>query len=417
MIQDNKGKQPKQSFIVSPQEEILVKQTINEVFDNIGNALQIIEKKVQQFKPKEDSFPKLKTALQSLWNFFEAIKLININGNFASACDLLQSSAKGFDLVEEEELKDLAIGLNGYVTAAVQLQALNIGRGLELLTKAKDYLQNAGKYCGAFESLIDHMELDMFFVAGLQAALTLDYAKAKTLFDKASQVAEAVSNKYYMEGESLYYTFQGLAHFYRAYSTYTQVTHEFFQFDYDKVTNEQDLANDAKLARDLLAKGDTEPVPFKIIMYYSNALIQLLEVESELSKLMLTMFRSTFKSDVGTLDLLRKKVRKARNSISQIGPQAVTLIRNCDNFADQIDNLERLAKPSKKDFGVFSGLITCGLFLPIFLVVSWASTTFNLGLNAWALITDCLILALIGGFGFGAIRFKSFILQARPEKN
>ena len=82
----------------------------------------------------------------------------------------------------------------------------------------------------------------------------------------------------------------------------------------------------------------------------------------------------------------------------------------------QTDKFERLARPSRKDFGVFSGLISCGLFVPIFLIVFWARNRFNLTVGAETLLWPCLGLALIGGFGFGAIKFKSFFSIPSSQK-
>lgn len=415
MTQDNGGEQHSQSLTVSPQEETQMTQLVEEVFASVEDAQPIVEKKLQELGATGNPSPALKTALQSLWNYFEAIRVIRSEGDFARASGLLQSSAEGFNEVGRGELRDLSVGMGVYVTAVVELQAMNIGQGLELLAKVKEYLQSAGQYGGIFEPLIDQMQPDALFLAGVKAAMSLDHANAKILFDEASQAAERVSSKYYEEGQPLYYTFRGLGHFHKAYGTFFRATNEFSRFEYDKIAG-QDLVDDAIQARDLLRKGDTDNAVVRNVLHLSEALIQLLEMLSESSKLMLTVLRSTFKPDLRTLARLRKKVQAARDSVSLAGPQAVGLVRYCDQLVEQIDNLERLAKPSKKDFGIFSGIVACVLFLPLFLVVSWANSIFNTGLEAPTLITTCVILALIGGFGFGAVKFKDLIFSTTAGK-
>lgn len=412
MTQDNDGEQTSHFLSISTEEETLVEEAIDEAFDDVEKALPVIERRLQL--SAEDSFPALRTGLESLWNFFEAIRLIREKGDFAGALDLLPLSAEGFDRVEQRELRDLSVGMGVYARSVVELHALNIGKALELLAEVKDYLRSAGRYGGSFEPMIDHMEPDALFLAGSQSMMSLDLTNAKILFDKAAQASEAVSEKYYEEGEPLYYTFRGIAHFYKAWRAFSQASNEFFRFAYDKVAAEKDLASDAKLARDLLKKG-AQDVVYENVLHLSKALVQLLELEGELSVLMMSVLHSTFKPDLRILAHLRQKARTASTTVSQAGPQAVGLVRYVEQIAGQIDNLQRLAKPTKRDFGVFSGLVSSALFLPLFLAISWGNSAFFVGLDAATLITTCLILALIGGFGFGALRFKSLIFPASPK--
>jgi len=113
------------------------------------------------------------------------------------------------------------------------------------------------------------------------------------------------------------------------------------------------------------------------------------------------------------LEPLKKKIRKASDLFSKAGDEAVVYVRMCDQLYNSVNNLERISKPNKKDFGIFSGLVSCALFLPLFLIISWANWFFKIGLEARTIITSSIVLALIGAFGFGALKFKSLIFPIR----
>ena len=117
------------------------------------------------------------------------------------------------------------------------------------------------------------------------------------------------------------------------------------------------------------------------------------------------IFQSTFKSNPENLSLLKQKIQTAKDSASKAGPNALLFVRICDQLRVKIDNFEKLSKPKKKDFGKFSGLIAAALFLPLFLIMSWANTAFEINAESASIIYTSLVLSLIGGFGYGALKY------------
>ncbi len=422
MDHDNTGDELLELPVLSSEGEALVAQTLDRIFDptlDMEEALPLVETLIDDLNAEAAgaAFETLQLTLQSLWKFFKALRFVRSEGNFVEARNLLESAARGLNHIGLDELRDLSIGMGVYSEAVCELQRMNLGEALELLAKVKGYLRSAGEFGSRFEPVVDHMEPDALFLSGLNALMALDFDTAKTLIDKASQAAEQVARDYYPEGDPLHWSFQGMARFHKAWYTFARARNDFSQFLYEKLAAEEDLAREAVEARDLLDKGDLENVLVRNMRHISVAFIHLLEVTQELAALMLDVLRSTFKPDMQTLRLLRQKVRAASDSASRAGPQAVTLVKSCNQLSNQINNLERLAKPRKRDFGALSGLVASALFLPLFLVVSWANSVFDVDLEGSTLITTCLVLALIGGFGFGAVKFRSLIFPGRTSES
>lgn len=403
--------------VLSPKGKALIEQVIDSVFEvNLEKeGLTLVEHLMESWDRQKagTAFDTLQIVLKSLWNLCKSIRLIRTNSNFVESQNLLQAAAEGFDQAGQENLRDLSKGFCIYVEGFAEFQKMNVTQAVELFKKAKEFLQNAGKYSSQFEPVIDHQEPDILFAAVQNSLMTYDFATAKILTKQASQAAEKVANNYYHDGEPLYNTYLGLAYYYKAFYTFVQTINEFNHFEYDTLINERDLARDAIQAQEFLSKGDTESVLIKHEISISKAFVQLLELLKELAKLMQTVFRSTFKPNPKAFIALKQKIRTASNLVSEAGPSTTSFLRICDQLSNQINNLERYAKPNKKDFGVLSGIVSCVLFLPLFLVASWVNSVFEIGLGGLTLITSCLILSLIGGFGFGALRFKSLIFSIK----
>lgn len=420
MIEDENAAESQDKLIVSPSGKDLLAKTTNEVFKaEEEDALKLIEGMIKALDAEAlgNDFEPQRIALESLWNFFDALGLIKSRGDFMNARKELECAVQGFSRIGQTELRDLSIGLGIYVEVITEVQSQNIGRALKLCGEAKEYLEAAGKFSNKFKPLVDFMEPDTLFLAGFNALSSSDFASGQAYIEQASWTAKEVAVKYCKEGDSLYCTFQGYAHFYRACYILHVTLHEFNQLEYDKLAAEKDLTCDAMEAEELLRKGETENVQVKNAIHFSNTIVQLLEVTCELAKIMQRVLSSTFKDDPGTFKLLKQKVNLASKSASEVGIQGAAFIRFCNQVSDRVNNLERLVKPNKKDFGKFSGLVTCGIFLPLFLIVSLVNFKLSMNLGQQTMVIMSLVPALIGGFGYGATKFKGILFPTVNKEN
>ncbi len=393
-----------------------VRSSAGQMVDNIFDAemppdqtLSIVAHHLDDLDPKKTgaAYPTLRTLLESVGAYFQALTTITSGGNFGEARELMQQAAEGFDQVGDEVLRDLSVGVGAYCAAVVELKNLNLGHGLELMGQTKEYLKRAGKLGAKYQPIIDAMEPENFYVAAVNAMAFLDFEKAGPLIEKASQAAERFAQNF-QPGTLLYCQYRGMGHYYKAHYRWAKAYNDFNQFKYDELIATPDLTSDAIQAQLFLGKSDMKNEVLRDARSLSVAMVNLLGALAEFAPLMKQVFLSTFKPDLPSLGTIKKKVDAAIEAASSAGPQATPLVRLCNQLSNQVRNLEKTAKPNKKDFGAFSGLVSCALFLPLFLLVSWGNSAFGVGMGASTLAGSCIALALIGGFGYGALRFRSW---------
>ena len=398
----------KQTLPVVPQLELVESRIIEEVL-NADDAQPLIVRHLEALEPGQKG-SELEQFLLSCWEHLEGVRVIREEGNFDRAAELEESAAAGFQRLGVTELESTSRSLSAYSNAIKEARRMNINRSLELFTSTEDYLKHAGRFGQKFQPIIDHMKPEALFLSVVPALLAGDFGSARVLINQASEMSERVAERYYTKGEPMHFTCLGMAHFYRAFYTYFQAQMDLSQLELDKLAGE-DLSASAKEAERLLAQGDLMNIQIQTVHHFSKALIDFLEVTKGIASRMHLCLKATFKPDSqGFLDL-RTMTRRAIDNASKAGPLAVTVVRSGDLLLERIRNLERLAAPRKTDFGIFSGIISSVLFLPLLIVALWARKAFGFDLDGTTFFLTIVGLALIGGFGFGALKFKSFLFS------
>jgi hypothetical protein len=349
----------------------------------------------------------LRGVLGALRKFFNAFLFVR-QARHLDAQALFEQSVAEFDRYGQGELGELAEGLACSSGAYLELQKGNISQALESVNQAKEHMKGVGQFgeLGALMTLV--MERDIFAISAMRAMSSLDYPAAKTAFEQAAQTSERIARDL-DENSAGFNLHQGLAHFYRTYSTFNQTFNRFNQLRYDEVARQTNISADAGRARDLLLNSVKNDEGVNRSAYISEGLGHLLEVVQSLSQFMEKVLGATVKPDAEAFQRSRGKIQTASDLFAKAGPDSVSIIRFCDELSGRLNKIEELTRPSKKDFGKFSGIIACASFLPLFLVTSWVNSAFRVGVNPSTLIWYCIALALISGFGFGALRFKTLL--------
>jgi len=386
-------------------------KVISEVIDvELGDAQLIISHHLHDLG-SEYLGTELELFLQSYWNYCESIRVISEEGDFLRAVELGNAAIIGFEKLNFDELESTARAITAYAYAITELKKLNISRYLELHKEIEDYLKKAGQFGLKLNPMIDHMKPEAEFIGGVQALQLGDLSTAKVLISQAAEGSERLANKYYDQGSSPHSTFCGVGKAYSALLKFHVIQQDLINLELDSISCEHDVSLIAREAETLLSQGDLKNVTVRATYQLSRALAEILEVLQMLHSILYRCLNSTFKPDSKDFSELRYKTRLAIEYLSGAGQSAAPFIRSCDQLLIRIKNLQRLSKPSKKDFGIFSGLISCALFIPLFIIASYINYVFGMGVDTKILFLTMIGLSLIGGFGFGAIRFKGFIFS------
>ncbi|MCI0348950.1 MAG: hypothetical protein L0Z53_05945, partial [Acidobacteriales bacterium] len=296
-----------------------------------------------------DARATVQSALEALGDFFLGIRALEAT-RFGEAREHLAKAAQGFDAIGQTERRDVAIGLGTYARAVFELKAMNVGLAQQLLSEVRDYLKKAGRFAQPYEEMIDHMEPDQLFVQSFQAQMARDFGTAKVLTEQASDAALAVAQKYYAPETPPHNFFLGYSHYMKACYTVNKSFNDFNVFKFDSLCSDKDVKLDALRAREFLAKSDQNALTAQLIPM-TDGFQELLDLILQLSPMLQDLFRSTFKPELSIYNSLRQGIGRASEYFSQAGPQAAPLFRLCDQLSGQVDNLERLAKPSSPEVG------------------------------------------------------------------
>jgi hypothetical protein len=394
----------------------LAQDILDEVFDSeVSDSLTLIVRHIERLGT-DDRDSDFELFLQSLWHCFEGLRLIREEGNFDLAADAQASAVAGFERLEIREMTSLSRTLLTHTQAVIEIRRLNVAHAQRLLDEAEKNLRAAGRFEQKYRPLIDHMKPDALFVGAIQALQLADFDSAKSLIARAAESSEEIAGKYYEVGTQSHFAFLGLARFYMAIFSYFQANRDLTRLELDRLVSEPDISANARDAVSLLSQSDLGIVVLRTSRDQSKALVELLEVSREVARHLRLCLTSSFKHDAKGFQELRAKVRKAADDVSKSGPQALPFLRTCEDLVARINNLERLARPKKRDFGIFSGLISCALFVPLLLAVAWANGAFGIGLEPGMMFSMIAVLALIGGFGFGALRFKGMLFPGKQDE-
>lgn len=415
MPQKRKDEEEK-ALVVPKSAQALIDDALNQVFDADPEHMQTVAEGLLDALDQKlaiEAYEPLKLALESLWSYAQAINGIIKGADYLHAVGLFERAGSGFHRLGQDGPRDLCIGMGAYAQAVLDVRQLNIAQARDRLKAVEEYLERAGRFSSKFKPLIHHMKPEMLFSAALPSLFQLDFPTARTLLEEASNAARSVAETYYSDGDPQKALFEGCAHLYQGFYNLVRSHSELQQFEYDRLAAEKQLVIDARSACELLAEAKEVSEPARVLFCLAESMVQLQEAIQEIAHIMKKVFEATFTPRLQQLRELSGKVRRASQSAAKAGPTAVAMVRYCEQIATQIKNIEHLGRPTKKDFGAYSGLVAAGIFLVLMPVVSWANANFQVNLGPKKLITSCMVLALIAGFGVGAVRFKTLVFPSR----
>jgi hypothetical protein len=381
--------------------------------EEIEEALKLTEleiNKLENGQTQVSNFIVWETSLKSVWFFYKALKYWVSEGNSQQAHENFINAREGFNNVGHKELGELTAGLEVYIEGLLDILNSNINLGLEKVKRVKEYFTRAGEFGSTYEKMLDHMKSDTFSLSAINAIHKKDFNSAQVLLEEASICANAVAEKYYNPDHQNYFFFKGLSKYYLGLYKCFWASNELSNFAFDTVILEKNLDKELIEACEFLANCDKSNKLQVNVWNIAQGLRELTGTMEEISFIMQNLTKKSFEYPREKFDFLQAKIQSSKIYFSKAGPESLSLLKFSDETSDKILNIKRLIKPSVADFGKHSGIITCIIFLPTSFSLMWANKYFTFGLDSWGLLGIGFLVSLVGGFGYGALKFKDLIL-------
>ncbi len=338
---------------LSPQDQQSVFELIETLFEHEPQkSVEVLQQMYQQVGP--EAHPTLLLVLETFWNFFQSQLEFTQAGNIAKSIELLSRAKENMDHLDLKENWIIANGLLLYYTAIFDIRQQNISAGMDKLKEAKEALQKADKFGSQYQSFVDHVEPESFYIAGVQAMMQYDYNNGDIMIEKAAESSKSVAKKYYEKDSMQYNTFYGLGHAYKALYHLFYSLNEFNKFNFDLfVFGDNETKMEAEQAISFLSIGDLSNININNSLFLCKTALFLSEALTKLGVSTYNLLKGD-DDEIADLKSLKQVVRNAKKMASKSGPSAIVYVRFCDQTEEQIYNLERLvaSKVKRKDLTV-----------------------------------------------------------------
>jgi hypothetical protein len=336
--------------------------------------------------------------------------------DFAGAVDGFRTAVADFHAVDVPDARSIAYAFLCYMDGTSNALLLNLDRARELWDEAERHLKAEGGLQEKYRVLLEQFKPDQFYISAVNAIMRQDFGAARLLMQEASAAANHFADKNLSPEDPNYQFFKGLGQFYTASYNLADSNREFVSCGYDRLIGRRaELMRTAESARALLVKQPYENTLKKNVGTTAAAVHLLQEVLIDFSEIMKDVMLANFSRDAGRLLELRRKIDEASTQVSALGPTGVVLLRQCEQFGRQADNVERLTRPTVKDFGLFSGFVALIAFVPLLLITSWVFSHFEWGVPPITFMWLDVGVACVVGFGAGAFKLLPALMGGKSK--
>ena len=266
----------------------------------------------------------------------------------------------------------------------------------KMFAKAQRILESSPRIGKEQREMLASMELEILVQQAGEAGRSGDPEKARQVWRSMAERAEGMAADH-DDNDPAFKLWTGIAGMLKAQAALARAIAQMSIYDFDHVDKGESAA--AAKAANLL--GDVSPPNAAATKYYS----ELLAVVEQLATIMLGVIGLSFQGDKGEFRALGEHVNAARQVIpAAAGLNPKFLEQACDQMDQWISNIQRLSKPSKKDLGVYGGFVACAAFCILLIIVAIVNKAFSLGASASTILSTCVPLALVAGFGLAGLR-------------
>jgi hypothetical protein len=346
----------------------------------------------------------LLVALTAAANFGAGMKALQ-HADFATAVQNLDAAEKGFSTVGADEAHSISYAFFCFADGTRNALLLNLDRARELWVKAEQHLKDKGGIQERYRVLLDQFKPDQLYLAAIQLLIQQDFDGGRSIMKDASRAAIEFATRYLTVDDPSYRYLKGLSQYYLAYYNCVESYRDFTACGYDRI-----IANgDAFVAAAKSAEADLvlDAYPNEVqrrVAVLAVGVSRLQQILVAFAKLMQNVMLANFTREAPELADLRKQIPEAKNILGGLGPPGVPMIRQCEQLMRQVENVERLSRPTAKDFGVFSGFASAVAFVPLLLVTSWIFNQYSWGIPPVTFMWVNVGVAALVGFGAGALK-------------
>lgn len=334
--------------------------------------------------------------LRTWWYFGQALDAGGAR-NMEETLRCYRRAAYGFACLGDKEHLTEAIGFGIVAEAMLRIQQQNFAEGERLLAEARRFFEASPDIGPEARERLVGIEVESLFQQSFQAYRRGDVVLAEQLMRRAAEYVDGLAAHHRGDNDPLHPAYVGQAGLLRAVAATMAGFRAVSLYDFDDVPEGESAA--AKKAAEILA--DSSPANSHLAAFYS----ELIGVLEDLAAIMLRVLSLSFHSGKGEFRRLHERVKTARKNIPAAGgADPVILAQTCDQLNQWLNNLERLAKPSKKDLGIYGGFVACATFCALLLVVAILNRTFHLGASATVIFSTCAPLAAAAGFGLAGLK-------------
>jgi hypothetical protein len=334
-------------------------------------------------------------ALRTWWYFGQGLDAGG-SRQMEEALRCYRRAAYGFVLLGDDENAAEAIEAGIESEAMWRIQQRDFVAGDGLLAQVRQFLESSARMGPEQREALANLTVESLYQQSIQAFRNGDQVQAEQLLRRAAERLTDLA-KYHDDGDPFQRLYTGQAGLFQAQAAFLSGLRAISLYDFDDVDEGESTA--AAKAAELLA--ERSPPNAAMAKFYA----EILEILEKLAKIMLRVMSSAFHNERGEFRKLHESLRAARKVIpAAAGADPVLLAAGCDQLNQWLNNLERLAKPSRKDLGVYGGSVACVAFCGLLIVVAIINRTFNLGASATSIFAVCGPLAAAAGFGLAGLK-------------
>lgn len=311
---------------------------------NYDQALQHIQALYQQLNinsPSSDE-QKLIALLKGLWNFCSASQLIEQEAKFQEGQELMEKAYTTFSQLQLHDLQKLAQGLYYYYAAIADIRMNDLNAGLKKLEQTKAHFKEIDKYSQHYRLQVDILESESYFLNGIQHITQLNYTQGQIAIEQAAQSVKKIAKTYYQSGDETYHWYIGLNFVYLAFSAiflqHAQL--DAYSFDYFEYHENEASSHAQKAIEHISLLTQTNEVQRQSLDITKG--IHLLTQATWQVGLNMHHLLNKQQKDI-TFDIKGLKIlsKNAANFFVQVGEQAISMVRLCQQIDNRIINIQR----------------------------------------------------------------------------